>query len=63
MKKFNGMEAYWIEEGLKLVLAKGIKEIEKAEEGGKNHLMTTGYMSQEITNLRAKLAEMTLKKK
>ena len=62
MKKLNGLEAYWLNEGLKLVLEKATNEIEKVEDNGSNHIMTTGFITQEITQLQDKLIDMTLKK-
>ena len=63
MKKFNGIEAYWLEEGLKLVLEKGMKELEAAEKTGKNPIMTAEFFEREITQVRVKIEEMTKKKK
>ena len=62
MKKLNGLEAYWLRQGLKLVLEQATAEIEDVENMGRRHIMTTGYVTQEIKQLQDKISDMTLKK-
>tara|TARA_R110000764_G_scaffold20407_7_gene52440 strand:+ start:228 stop:452 length:225 start_codon:yes stop_codon:yes gene_type:complete len=62
MSKLNGLEAYWLRQGLELVLEQAIVEIEEVENMGRRHIMTAGYVTQEIEQLQKKLRKMTLKK-
>ena len=61
MKKFNQAEAFWIQKGLELVEKEAKAEIDRTITSGKIPFMTTGYISQQIEELRKKVGEMTKK--
>lgn len=63
MKKFNGYEKYLILEGLKLVEAQGVKEIEEIEASGKNPIMTIGFIKGQIRETVEKVEELSLKER
>ena len=61
MKKFNPHEAYWIKEGLELAKKKAIAEIVKIEKSGRIPLMTKGYVTDQIEEIKVKVTENTRK--
>ena len=63
MKKFNGLEAWLILEGLKEVAASMKEGIEKTLAEGKMPLMTTGYVDMVIKDAVEKVNSLTLKQK
>jgi hypothetical protein len=55
MSKLNGFEKFLINDGLDKVKENMIAEIEKAEQGGKTPIMTTGFVEMTINDLKLKL--------
>jgi len=63
MKKFNGFEAYLIEQGLIAIHEQMVGDIERMLSEGKRPLMTTGYVDMVIKDTQEKLKMHTLKLK
>lgn len=63
MKKFNGFEAYLLEEGLKLYCTQIIDDIIYAEKNGRRPLMTADYIRSIEKETLAKLKALTIKTK
>ena len=63
MKKFNGFEAYLIEQGLIAIHEQMVSDIERMLSEGKRPLMTTGYVDMVIKDTQEKLKMHTLKLK
>jgi hypothetical protein len=55
MSKLNDFEKFLINDGLDKVQTNMIAEIEKAEQGGKTPIMTTGFVEMTINDLKLKL--------
>ena len=54
MKKLNGQEAWFLKEGLQVLLKDWSNDIKELEEQGKRSLFTVAYLEQmvkEITNI------------
>ena len=63
MKKFNGFEAYLIDQGLVAIHKQMVSDIELMLSKGKIPLMTTGYVDMVIKDIQKKLMAFTLKSK
>ena len=63
MKKLNGFENYLIVEGLNKLADEMKAEIRNAEEAGKRHLMTTGYIDMIVKDALEKINAYTIKQK
>ena len=62
MKKLNGQEAWFIKEGLQVLLKDWSSNIKELEEQGKHSLFTVGYLEMMIKEITSKVDSITLKK-
>ena len=62
MKKLNGQEAWFLKEGLQVLLKDWSNDIKELEEQGKNSLFTVGYLEQMIKEITGTVNDLTLKK-
>ena len=63
MKKLNGFESFLIKQGLEVMRAEMIKDINEYERQGKIPLMTTGFVEDSIDAVIKKIELLTLKQK
>ncbi len=61
MEKFNGFQKHLILTGLEIRVQQIKDDIDKAEENGKRHIMTKGYIDMEVEELREKINNYTKK--
>lgn len=59
MAKFDAVERYFIDEGLKMMEAGFRKEIQDAEAQGKMHLFSENYVDMMMKNLTEKMDTFT----
>lgn len=62
MKILTGFEAHLIKLGLEVVSAQTKKEIQDAQQLGRNHIMTEGFVDMTIKELLNKIDHLTIKK-
>jgi hypothetical protein len=63
MKKFNGFEAYLLDQGLKMYVDNIVKDIVEAERSGRMPIMTAGYIEMIQSEILVKLKSLTYKTK
>jgi len=63
MKKFNGFEAYLLEQGLQDYINLICKDIVEAERSERRPIMTVSYMRMVEKELMEKIKSLTLKQK
>jgi hypothetical protein len=62
MRKLNGQEAWFIKEGLQVLLKDWSSNIEEIEKNGKNSLITIPYLELMVKEITSKVDLLTLKK-
>jgi hypothetical protein len=61
-KKLNGQQAWFLKEGLKVLLKDWSDNIKELEKKGKNSLFTVGYLELMVKEITATVDDLTLKK-
>lgn len=62
MKKLNGQEAWFLKEGLQILLKEWSKDINDMEAEGKRSIFTTAYLEQMVKQITNTVDDLTLKK-
>ena len=62
MKKLNGQEAWFLKEGLQVLLKTWSDDINELEEQGKRSLFTVAYLEQMVKEITNTVDDLTLKK-
>lgn len=62
MKKLNGQEAWFLKEGLQVLLKDWSNDINELEEQGKRSLFTVAYLEQMVKEITNTVDNLTLKK-
>ena len=62
MRKLNGQEAWFLKEGLQVLLKDWSNDINELEEQGKRSLFTVGYLEQMVKEITNTVDDLTLKK-
>lgn len=62
MKKLNGQEAWFLKEGLQVLLKDWSNNINELEEQGKHSLFTVAYLEQMVKEITNTVDDLTLKK-
>jgi len=62
MKKLNGQEAWFLKEGLQVLLKDWSNDIKELEEQGKRSLFTVAYLEQMVKEITNTVDDLTLKK-
>jgi len=62
MKKLNGQEAWFLKEGLQVLLKDWSNDINELEEQGKRSLFTVAYLEQMVKEITNTVDDLTLKK-
>jgi hypothetical protein len=62
MKKLNGQEAWFIKEGLQVLLKEWGSDINEHEATGGRGIFTVGYLEMMIKEITSKVDSITLKK-
>ena len=62
MKKLNGQEAWFLKEGLQVLLKDWSNDIKELEEQGKRSLFTVAYLEQMVKEITGTVNDLTLKK-
>ena len=62
MKKLNGQEAWFLKEGLQVLLKDWSNNINELEEQGKRSLFTVAYLEQMVKQITNTVDNLTLKK-
>ena len=62
MKKLNGQEAWFLKEGLQVLLKDWSNNINELEEEGKRSLFTVAYLEQMVKEITNTVDCLTLKK-
>ena len=62
MKKLNGQEAWFLKEGLQVLLKTWSDDINELEEQGKRSLFTVAYLEQMVKEITNTVNDLTLKK-
>ena len=62
MKKLNGQEAWFLKEGLQVLLKDWSANIKELEEQGKRSLFTVAYLEQMVKEITNTVDDLTLKK-
>lgn len=62
MKKLNGQEAWFLKEGLQVLLKDWSNNINELEEQGKRSLFTVAYLEQMVKEITNTVDDLTLKK-
>jgi hypothetical protein len=62
MKKLNGQEAWFLKEGLQVLLKTWSDDIKEHEASGGRGIFTVGYLEQMIKEITGTVNDLTLKK-
>lgn len=62
MKKLNGQEAWFLKEGLQVLLKTWSNDINEMESEGKRSIFTAAYLEQMIKQITNTVDDLTLKK-
>jgi hypothetical protein len=62
MRKLNGQEAWFLKEGLQVLLKDWSNDINELEEQGKRSLFTVAYLEQMVKEITNTVDDLTLKK-
>jgi len=62
MKKLNGQEAWFLKEGLQVLLKTWSNDINEMEAEGKRSIFTAAYLEQMIKQITNTVDDLTLKK-
>tara|TARA_R110000823_G_scaffold257426_1_gene379123 strand:+ start:274 stop:471 length:198 start_codon:yes stop_codon:yes gene_type:complete len=62
MKKLNGQEAWFLKEGLQVLLKTWSEDIIESERKGKNSIFTVGYLDLMVNEITKTVDALTLKK-
>ena len=62
MKKLNGQEAWFLKEGLQVLLKDWSNDINELEGQGKRSLFTVAYLEQMVKEITNTVDDLTLKK-
>lgn len=62
MRKLNGQEAWFLKEGLQVLLKDWSNNINELEEQGKRSLFTVAYLEQMVKEITNTVDDLTLKK-
>lgn len=62
MKKLNGQEAWFLKEGLQVLLKDWSNDINELGEQGKRSLFTVAYLEQMVKEITNTVDDLTLKK-
>lgn len=62
MRKLNGQEAWFLKEGLQVLLKDWSNNINELEEQGKRSLFTVAYLEQMVKEITNTVDNLTLKK-